>query len=614
MTDLENKAGGVLEKRNVAFRVIYDTVMAVEAATDDQVYDIICKNIVDICKAESVAFASYINETKELKLRAVAFANQQIIHSNEKAIILSDDEVEQLTCSQVDLWKYNGEHRFDVFVNSSVFCTAVEQTEYYRLSFVVHDQLSAVAIVQMPKETPLELADLVSVYVNMASMILARIDASNQMKKHERYLQVMMDSIGTGVVIVDTKLHTIIDCNLWALNLLGYEKDELVGKPCYGYFCSSDESHPGQCPVDFNNNEFGSTEKQLLRSDGVSITVIETLKPIIRDDKKLLVVSFMDIERVKEAEKAMAQAYTDMKKVHDEMKDMQSQMVQSEKMASIGELAAGVAHEMNTPVGFVASNFQTLENYVTKIKSFLQTYNQLLELISITSSKNLLEKLDEISQIKNDLQIDFVLEDIQELFDDSREGLERVTKIVQNLRDFSRIDQSEEYAEYDLNDGIKATLIVAKNATKYCCEVTTNLAKIPLIECDSSRLNQVFLNIIVNASQAINGPDEKGSGNILISTFAEDDFVVCTIADDGIGMPAEVASKVFNPFFTTKPVGKGTGLGLSVSYDIIVTKHGGQLFVDSEQGKGTTFTIKLPVHHKVSKKLEEDGFVESAAV
>ena len=214
MTDLENKAGGVLEKRNAAFRVIYDTVMAVEAATDDQIYDIICKNIVSICKAESVAFAFYVSETKELKLRSVDFANQQIIHPNKKAIILSDDEVEQFKAVQVDLWKYNGEHRFDVFVNSSVFCTAVEKTEYYKLSFVVDDQLSAVAIVQMPKDKSLELADLVSVYVNMASMILARIDASNEMKKHERYLQVMLDSIGTGVVIVDTSLHTIIDCNL----------------------------------------------------------------------------------------------------------------------------------------------------------------------------------------------------------------------------------------------------------------------------------------------------------------------------------------------------------------------------------------------------------------
>ncbi|MBN1803894.1 MAG: HAMP domain-containing protein [Sedimentisphaerales bacterium] len=294
-----------------------------------------------------------------------------------------------------------------------------------------------------------------------------------------------------------------------------------------------------------------------------------------------------------------------LKNMAKNLKQIHTQLVQSEKLASIGQLAAGVAHEMNTPVGFVASNFETLESYIKKIRNLLAMYGEFIEQIEHLEKTELQSKIENIGQHRDDMKIDFILEDIQELFNDSKEGLDRVTTIVRNLRDFSRIDQPGSRDEYDLNKGIEATLTVARNAIKYDADVITDFSELPVIYCQSGQINQVFLNILVNAAQAIKEQKRNSGGTITIRTYAADNEVTCEISDDGPGIPPDKISRIFEPFFTTKPVGKGTGLGLSVSYDIITNKHNGKLFVDSTVGKGTKFTIKLPIGTKENSKKEK---------
>lgn len=297
----------------------------------------------------------------------------------------------------------------------------------------------------------------------------------------------------------------------------------------------------------------------------------------------------------KQAEEVVKFAYEELEMTNNELKQMQSQLVQNEKLACIGQLAAGVAHEINTPVGFVASNFQTLESYLKKIRDLLTMHDKFIGQIETLEKKELLNKIVSISQARDAMKIDFILEDLHELFDDSKEGLERITNIVQNLRDFSRIDQPGSLDEYNINDGIEATLVVAKNEIKYDADIKMDLSKVPPVLCHSSQINQVFLNILVNASQAIKSQEKEDKGNITIRTYPTDEHVVCEISDNGCGIAPEDLSKIFDPFFTTKAIGKGTGLGLSVSYDIIVNKHKGELLADSTVGEGTTFTIRLPI-------------------
>jgi signal transduction histidine kinase len=313
---------------------------------------------------------------------------------------------------------------------------------------------------------------------------------------------------------------------------------------------------------------------------------------------------FYAFER-KRLQKSKDEAFEQLEKANKQIRTAQSQIIQNEKMASIGQLAAGVAHEMNNPIGFVVCNFETLDKYIQKIKTLLHQYEQLAETVQGAAEPRLLDEVLQIKNLRSQLKIDFVMEDLKALFDESQEGLSRVTAIIRNLRDFSRVDQIGEVAEYDLNQGLKSTLTVCQNEIKYACEIKTEFNEIPRIYCNPGQVNQVFLNILVNAAQAIASQNRSEKGHIVIQTSSDAEWISCQIQDDGPGIPQENLKKVFDPFFTTKPVGKGTGLGLSISYDIIVNKHKGQLSVNSTLGQGTTFVIKLPIH-SVPQKSRED--------
>jgi signal transduction histidine kinase len=346
-----------------------------------------------------------------------------------------------------------------------------------------------------------------------------------------------------------------------------------------------------------SNDEVGqlaASFKKMLNNLQKTTTSIDNLNQEINDRKK--------------AEESVRLACEDLEKANQELKEMQSQLVQNEKLASIGQLAAGVAHEMNTPVGFVASNFETLENYMEKILELFQMYSELLSKIETLEKAELLDVADAINKTWNEMKIDFILEDLPVLFNDSKEGIGRVTSIVQNLRDFSRVEQPENLDIYNINEGIKATLVVAQNEIKYDADVEIEFSEVPQIICNTGQINQVLLNILMNATQAIKSEGRDDKGKITIRTYATNDDVICEISDDGPGIESDKLQKIFDPFFTTKPIGMGTGLGLSISYDIIVIKHKGMLLVDNSVGKGTTFTIKLPISKKEQENdLEKKG-------
>ncbi|MBN1307777.1 MAG: GHKL domain-containing protein [Chitinispirillaceae bacterium] len=263
------------------------------------------------------------------------------------------------------------------------------------------------------------------------------------------------------------------------------------------------------------------------------------------------------------------------------LKETQGQLLRSEKLASIGRLSAGIAHEINNPVGFVSSNSTTLLGYVDRIKEILKMYRTGI-------------KKDLIDKREKQLKIDFILEDIDQLLMENIEGLARITTIVNNLKKFSRDQQSGELISADINEGIRSVLILVKNESKYYADIITDFGDIGQIPCTISELNQVFLNIIMNAVQAIKEQGRGEKGLITVKTWRDDAWVYIAIADDGPGIPQEIQDKIFNPFFTTKPAGTGTGLGLSICYEIVVDKHGGDIQVASRTGAGTTFTIKLP--------------------
>jgi len=291
--------------------------------------------------------------------------------------------------------------------------------------------------------------------------------------------------------------------------------------------------------------------------------------------------------RERTAELQAANASLQAEKLHQQelikkLEEAQNQLLQSEKMASMGQLAAGVAHEINNPIGFVNSNLGSLKRYVENLLRLLDTYEKLEPAIDENQRRELL-------LLKKEIDTSYLRQDINDLLAESLDGMQRVKRIVQDLKDFSHVDRGERELA-DLEKGLESTLNVVWNELKYKTKLIKEYAHPPAIECLPSQLNQVFMNLLINAAHSI----EK-TGEITLRTNFDDEHVWVEVEDTGSGIPAENLGRIFEPFFTTKPVGKGTGLGLSLSYGI-VKKHHGKIEVTSEVGKGTKFKVILPRH------------------
>jgi two-component system, NtrC family, sensor kinase len=300
-----------------------------------------------------------------------------------------------------------------------------------------------------------------------------------------------------------------------------------------------------------------------------------------------MVLADMPDEQIRAIVGELIKANKDLKELNSKLSDAQTKLIQSEKLASIGQLAAGVAHEINNPIGFIFSNFGTLEQYLQDLFQMLDAYEQ------ADATAGDAAVLARLRNLRSELDIDYLKEDIPNLMRESRDGIQRVRKIVQDLKDFSRVDARQEWEAVDLHAGIDSTLNIVNNEIKYKADVVKNYGDLPEVQCLPSEMNQVFMNLLVNAAHAITA--ERGT--ITITTAVDGPNVWVEVADTGSGIAAENMQRIFDPFFTTKPVGKGTGLGLSLSYGI-VQKHGGRMEVSSELGTGTRFRVTIPVKHE----------------
>ncbi len=369
-----------------------------------------------------------------------------------------------------------------------------------------------------------------------------------------------------------------------ALHVLGYRPEEMVADPNFWF----DHIHPDDAPQIFSSLALVFVEGQrayeyrFRHADGSYLWMHDTLR-LVRDDagKPLEVIgSLTDITERKRMEAVLQTKGEEQQLLITRLQEAHDQLLQSEKMASIGQLAAGIAHEINNPVGFVNSNMSTLQNYVGTLFGVLQRYEAAIG----TKAPQLKA---EVAEIRDQADLEFLQEDVTALVSESMDGLKRVKDIVQALKDFSHVGENE-WGIADLHHGLDSTLNIVANEIKYKATVDKQYGQIPPIRCLASQLNQVFMNLLVNASHAI-----EGKGVITIRTGMDNEMVWVSISDSGCGIPAENLNRIFEPFFTTKPVGSGTGLGLSLSYGI-VNKHGGRIEVASTVGKGTTFTVRLP--------------------
>jgi len=400
-----------------------------------------------------------------------------------------------------------------------------------------------------------------------------------------------MAASSCGITIADARAPDmpLIYINEAFVTITGYTRTEVLGRNCR-FLQDDDRNQPATAEIRRALRE-GTHCKVLLRNyrkDGTFFWNELFMSPIY-DEPTGQLTHFVgiqtDVTLREEARQQVIEKQQALEVTLTELRETQAMLVHAEKMNALGQMVAGVAHEINNPVAFVNSNIHALKQMVTKM---MTAYTDLEQLALVAGTP---ETKTAIATLHKEADIDFLREDLNDLVDTSLGGLGRVRKIVDGLRNFSRLDEAE-YKLADLREGIESSLLIAHAAIKNRVTVELDLPDLLLLKCRPAELNQVFLNLILNAAYAI-----EDKGTITITGRDTEDAILLTFRDTGAGMAAATMQQIFNPFFTTKPVGVGTGLGLAIAYKIITAGHGGTIEVASEPGQGTTFTIRLPKEH-----------------
>ncbi len=384
--------------------------------------------------------------------------------------------------------------------------------------------------------------------------------------------------------------HTLIDVNDSFLNTLGFSRQEVIGRTFAELALFVDQTAAAHALGRVEEvDRVAGIRLQIRTRSGVILDGLFSSESINSQGESLMLMVMINITDLENTKRQLRLANETLdlrvKERTRELEELHNRMLVQDKMASLGQLAAGVAHELNNPINFVTTNFSALKDYFTDLSHMVAVYRE----HATGQARELIADREE------EYRIDYILDDIPDLFNESERGFERIAKIIRSMREFAHTDLTGQFVLFDLNAGIEETLNIARNTYKYCAEVRTSYGDIPKICCIPDLLKQVFLNLVVNSAQAIEAENRAEHGLIEISTSRQGDHLLCTFADDGPGVPEEIMHRVFDPFFTTKPPGKGTGLGLSLCYEMIVQKHHGELRVSSPPAGGTTFTIRLPI-------------------
>lgn len=402
--------------------------------------------------------------------------------------------------------------------------------------------------------------------------------------------QLVLDTLSEGVYGLDAR-YRITFVNRAVQTLLGWSAAEMIGQDALALLHHAKPQGspfpPGEYPLSWveQGGSIFNLEDQLCCKDGTTLPVELSMNPLPDDSSgTAMVVVFRDISERKENHLSLAQAFHDMAEINNSLDKARTQLQQSEKMVAIGQLAAGMAHEINNPIGFVQSNLGTLEKYIHALLSLADQYESIEK-----DGKVAAECQARINSLKKAIDFDYMRTDLADLLDESRKGIERVRKIVQGLREFSQEGAADEWTWLDIPQSLENVLSVIHSEIAGKCSVLCEYGKTPEVYCLPSQINYVLMCILANAAQAI-----ETHGEIAIRTGQSEGMVWVEIADTGSGIAPEILPRIFEPFFTTKPVGKGSGMGLATAYGI-VKAHGGRIDVASALGKGTSVTVRLPV-------------------
>ncbi len=446
----------------------------------------------------------------------------------------------------------------------------------------------------------------ISHFISLKQDISLRKQEQDALAESERRFEELSDLLPQPVFECDLQ-GKITYSNSLGFEAFGYTREDLEnGVSSLMLFAPEDRE---RTMMNMRNRlsgiPFEDHEYTALKKDGTRFPVLVYTARILRDGKPVGIRGIvLDITDRKHTEETLQQLNQTLElRVEERTKELNishQQMILQDKLASIGQLAAGIAHELNNPINFVRINFATLKADIADLQEILAKYRDVTKKMDEGSDAK--EELQKLHQMEDSLSINQLLDEIPEIFAESQRGFERITTIIGSMRNFSFRHDMDQMVLFDLNRGVRETLIIARNEYRDYASIETRLEELPPIACNPEQINQVLLNLIINSSHAIRSLKSSTKGKITIHTHADKEKVYCTITDNGPGIKPEVQSRIFEPFFTTKEPGVGTGLGLSISYDIIVHKHEGTLDVYCPPEGGTVFTITLPIRQHTQSR------------
>lgn len=415
--------------------------------------------------------------------------------------------------------------------------------------------------------------------------------AQEALRRSEEMFRVITENAGELIALVDTKGRRLYNSPSYE-RVLGYSPEELRGTWSFEQIHPDDREQILAAAEEARKTGIGRFIEYRMRHKDGSWRTLESHAGVIRN-------STGDIESIL----VVARDITERKRAEQERERMQLQLNQVQKLESIGRLAAGIAHEINTPVQYIGDNTRFLQESFAELNKLLSGYDRLLQ--SARSGAVDPALIAEVSAMAGHTEVHYLINEIPTAIAQSLEGIDRVTNIVSAMKQFSHPGTDDKVA-IDLNQAIESTLMVARNEWKYVADLVTDFDRtLPLVPCLPGEFNQVILNLAVNAAHAIVdcvGDDGNRRGTITVSTRHIDALAEIRIKDTGPGIPESIRQRIFEPFFTTKPFGKGTGQGLAIAHSVIVERHGGELMFESELGQGTTFIIRLPLRPQQNKQ------------
>ncbi|MFH1277856.1 MAG: ATP-binding protein [Candidatus Eisenbacteria bacterium] len=578
------RTDGILDHRNRAYRVLYDTVCEVEGVSEGEILEILCRNLRKLCGAESVAVATHDHPKNSLRLEVVDYG------MDAPPVRLGPDPAHRITV--LPEWAEDLRKRVirpcddrrpclaSLFPDSEPAAILRERKTgaRYTLSCVRDGSLVALFGVDMPPGRELPLENVVETYLGTTGMILQRVADVRELREAHAQTAYLLSSIPVILVGVGEN-DRVTHWNRPAEEVFGVEEGEMAGRRFR------------EAPLDWDWDEFNRQVEHCRRTrerarihpfsytrrDGKECSLDITLNPFHASPEK-------------------PTGYLLVGEEITERRTLESQLIHAQKMESIGSLAAGIAHEINTPAQFVGDNLTFLRDSVGDLTNLLGAYDRLLR--AARESAVTQDVIAEVESAREAADVEYLIDELPKAIEQSSDGISRVSSIVRAMKEFSHPDGAE-MTVCDLTKAVENTVTVAKNEWKYVADVETEFdPALPPVVCLPGEINQVILNLVTNAAHAIGDviDTEKGEkGKIRISTKLAGDHAEIRVADTGGGIPENVRKKIFDPFFTTKPVGRGTGQGLAIIHNSVVNKHQGEVTFETETGKGTTFIVRLPL-------------------